>query len=181
MSRPELNAQKSTPLPELPRTPTPASELPQTPPPDTVAPVFGATPRIARKKVLVAGTAVPVLLMDPSASNRAPSVGEGAAVVGVRSVPPSALFAWPSMKFPPFAAAAGRVWSALIPAAPAAPAAASPASRRSSRRLWRWLPLPLAVLPPSVFGSLGSRASDRVRRSLGRRRRPPARPVAGGS
>src|SRR5437773_12457174 len=110
MSRPELNAQKSTPLPELPRTPTPWSEVPQTPTPDGPAlGVFGATPRIARKKLAVAGTGVPVPVTEPSASNRAPSVGAGAAVVGVRSVPPSALFATPRMKFPPFAAAAGRV------------------------------------------------------------------------
>src|SRR6266516_2755681 len=126
MTRPELKAQKSTPLVELPTTPAPASELPQTPTPDVVRVVTGAIPRTDLKKFEVALTARPGVAPDvtePSTSRR-----------------PGAF------------AAAGRELSAVTPTAPAAPAAAIPAIRSSSRRLWRSLPLPLA-LPPWPFES----------------------------
>src|SRR5947208_10933726 len=139
MTRPELNAQKSTPVVELPTTPAPASEVPQTPTPDGPALVVsGATPRTDLKKLVVAltGAGVPPEVMEPSISRRPAAFDAvGAELVGFRIVEASALFVLPRMKLPPVAAAAGSDWSAVTPTAPAAPAAAIPAIRNSSRRL----------------------------------------------
>ena len=118
-------------------TAAPASEPPHTPTPDTglFAGVVGASPRSARKKFAVATTGPPGPV-EPSTSSRPGTLAlDGTAAVGFKTVEASALFAWPSTKLLPVAAAAGSACSAVTPAAPAAPAAAIPARRSSSRRL----------------------------------------------
>src|SRR3989454_11007096 len=145
MTRPELNAQKSTPVVELPITPAPASEVPHTPTPEGPAGwVSGAIPRTDLKKFVVAFTGrfgVAPEVIEPSTSRRPGAFATvGAATLGFRMVGALASLAWPSVKFPPLAAAAGSDCSAVTPTAPAAPAAAIPAIRSSSRRLWRSLP-----------------------------------------
>src|SRR5438874_4880167 len=167
MTRPELTAQKSTPVVELPTTPAPASEVPQTPTPDgPPLVVIGATPRTDLKKLVVALTGrfgVAPEVMEPSISRRpAAFAAVGAATLGFRMVEALASFALPRIKLPPVAAAAGRDWSAVTPTAPAAPAAAIPAIRSSSRRLWRSLPLPFP-LPPWPFEFFASSAASRSR------------------
>src|SRR2546425_13129325 len=74
MTRPELNAQKSTPVVELPITPAPASEVPHTPTPEGPAGwVSGAIPRTDLKKFVVAFTGrfgVAPEVVEPSTSRR---------------------------------------------------------------------------------------------------------------
>src|SRR2546427_868071 len=140
MTRPELNAQKSTPVVELPITPAPASEVPHTPTPEGPAGwVSGAIPRTDLKKFVVAFTGrfgVAPEVIEPSTSRRPGAFATvGAATLGFRMVGASALFALPRMKFPLVAAAAGGDWSAVTPTAPAAPAAATPALSSRARRL----------------------------------------------